>query len=591
MVNLFSSIFSGNLTDSSPLEQAILEAQNIQNGNLTAEEAVAASALLLSHLNKLKVQEPQGTPNPASQGVVYSPDPLSGWIPRDAALAELLGLDFRAEFLSDPVEDNLIHNIQDSLAAKRPFLTYFWTPHQLLDPRSGVNITRMQLMDWTDTCNENIDQVQCIYPVDVLVNAISKRLMEISPSLFKFMCNLKYRSNQDQIGILGDVLYDGMTHEEAACKWIKDNYAYIESLYPPVSPLEILDYQATAVAGVLAGFSALLISVSIALAIFLNLHRRNQVVMAASLPFCNIMLLGSLLGYVAVFMFLGTPTRAHCALRPFLICLGFSLMYSYLLIKTFRIWRIFKKPFAASNVWLSDLNLALAGAAVVLLELLLVSIWVGANPPVPKYIELVDHVELSCISPDPLFEGIITWLLFGINVVLVILGAFLAFDTRHVNSIFRESRYIGFAIYNMVALGTIFVPFIALEVTTKLNRTIILCCAVMLIPAFTVLTLFIPKVVYILRPDLAPAYDSDHNPAEKGSASKQRGNRGSEQLSVSSEQKQFQFALGTGKQKGKDPMVELEISPSSPKPSEELEVDVLEHGLQAMRTGEYDEAF
>ena len=161
--------------------------------------------------------------------------------------------------------------------------------------------------------------------------------------------------------------YANLSKEDAACNRILSNWDYVKTFLPPPLPNQFLDYNDIP-AKVLAFFAAFCAAISVCLIIFVGVHHKNPVVMAASTNFCLVILFGSILTYAAVFMFLGEPTVALCCLRPLLLCLGFSTMYGYLLVKTFRIWRIFKKPFAKSNLWLSDRNLAIFGALITIVE-------------------------------------------------------------------------------------------------------------------------------------------------------------------------------------------------------------------------------
>jgi len=70
-------------------------------------------------------------------------------------------------------------------------------------------------------------------------------------------------------------------------------------------------------------------ALTVGIIIFINLKRNNAVVRAASLTYCNVILVGSLLAYASVFMFMERPTTAKCVLQPLLICLAFVLMYWY----------------------------------------------------------------------------------------------------------------------------------------------------------------------------------------------------------------------------------------------------------------------
>jgi len=126
--------------------------------------------------------------------------------------------------------------------------------------------------------------------------------------------------------------------------------------------------------------------------LYINWNANNPVVKAASLTYCNVILIGSLLAYASVFTFIERPTVAKCVLQPLLIVSSFvlifglpSLLFSSLLflqlvysthvtlssssviLKNFRIWRIFSNPFQSLEVNLTNTKLAL-------LELLYLSI-------------------------------------------------------------------------------------------------------------------------------------------------------------------------------------------------------------------------
>ena len=180
---------------------------------------------------------------------------------------------------------------------------------------------------------------------------------------------------------------------------------------------------------------------------------------------------------------------------------------------------------------------------------------------------------MGCASPDLAAQNGIAWTLFGYNAFLALMGAFLAFDTREVNSKFRESRMIGVAIYNICVIGVVFVPFIVTESVSFLTQNTLLCIALILIPATTVLMLFVPKVVYTFRPDLAPEYydDGSHKgPHDSDGASKR----------VSSSQ--MKYAMNA-------PINDPKVTPDARKISQqEAQMDVLDSFLHRSKSNDYE---
>ena len=214
--------------------------------------------------------------------------------------------------------------------------------------------------------------------------------------------------------------------------------------------------------------------------------------------------------------------------------------------------------------------------------------------PTPISVETATDIEIQCVSEKTGVDHPMTWVLFSFNIVLLALALFLAVETRQVNNRFRESRYIGFATYNMTILALLFIPLITVQSGfTATAQSTILCVLILMVPALTTLTLFLPKIFYILYPEKAPEYDSsgEHRSSEK------RVSHGD----------QFHYAVNKKLPKSaKQPSAEVgkpgggSNSPTAtPAPAanatstlsdgEEHQLAILESGLQKMQTGEYDD--
>jgi len=156
-------------------------------------------------------------------------------------------------------------------------------------------------------------------------------------------------------------------------------------------------------------------------------------------------------------------------------------------------------------------------------------VWFFADPPIPSSQDIGEGVELYCSSKNRVFEKGITWTLFCINALLLVAGVFLAIKTRKVDSDFNESRYIGFAIYNVLIIGCVVIPLISIpDITSTSAVFAILCLGIILTSAFTVMALFVPKILFILFPQLGPRKKSVRGEQPLSDTSKSKGvNKGS----------------------------------------------------------------
>lgn len=146
----------------------------------------------------------------------------------------------------------------------------------------------------------------------------------------------------------------------------------------------------------------------------------------------------------------------------------------------------------------------------------------------------------------------------------MIIGAFLAFETRNVHSKFNESKYIGFAVYNIALIAVVIVPLSSVSEVSLNIRFIIRSIGILLIPAVTILTLFVPKVIHILFPSTVPIGNSGHSTQGASSTPK------------------------IEKSLGDTPLKNLTHPP--PPPNEDS-MDVLDQSLEQMRKESYDPSY
>ena len=90
--------------------------------------------------------------------------------------------------------------------------------------------------------------------------------------------------------------------------------------------------------------AVILIVITLGIAGYITYHREHPIVKGTSLVFNLLILLGCLTGFISMFMLLGQPTTSTCTAFSYLNAISIALILCSLLIKTYRIWRIFDQP-------------------------------------------------------------------------------------------------------------------------------------------------------------------------------------------------------------------------------------------------------
>eukprot|EP01135_Chromosphaera_perkinsii_P011949 Nk52_evm2s2542 gene=Nk52_evmTU2s2542 len=223
--------------------------------------------------------------------------------------------------------------------------------------------------------------------------------------------------------------------------------------------------------------------------------KKHPVVKAASYLFLVLILGGLLMGSITVFLWVSKPTDSICAAQPWVAGLAFSLVYSNLLAKTFRIWRIFDNQQLRKR-HITDKELLcfsgiLMGMEVIIL--ILMSILDRPYAGIEYDSQKADQAYLVCKSDMPIFLYI-QYVYCG---TIMIVGSVLAFKTRRIDIRFRESKYIGFCIYNIMFSGIVIIPIISTVDENGFVKAIFRVIVSLFVVITTFAALFIPKLMYM----------------------------------------------------------------------------------------------
>eukprot|EP00008_Paramoeba_atlantica_P015127 CAMPEP_0201492958 /NCGR_PEP_ID=MMETSP0151_2-20130828/35504_1 /ASSEMBLY_ACC=CAM_ASM_000257 /TAXON_ID=200890 /ORGANISM="Paramoeba atlantica, Strain 621/1 / CCAP 1560/9" /LENGTH=1255 /DNA_ID=CAMNT_0047880065 /DNA_START=84 /DNA_END=3848 /DNA_ORIENTATION=- len=238
------------------------------------------------------------------------------------------------------------------------------------------------------------------------------------------------------------------------------------------------------------------------LMLWIAMNQDSPVIRMASPVFCLLLLFGCEIGVCAVYFLTGEPTDNICRARAWFFCLGFSLMFSALFAKTWRLHRIYLSARDFKNKPISVGQLLGVMFVGMLPTIILLILWSAIDSLEPRPIDddkNDDKVIIQCQSDNQwVWQG----LLIAVNALLVLYGCYVSIITRKIQLSFNESRYIALAIYNVAVLAPV-----GIAIGSGLENILIawyaILCACILVGAFLcVFVLFAPKLrVHYLTPD------------------------------------------------------------------------------------------
>jgi len=209
---------------------------------------------------------------------------------------------------------------------------------------------------------------------------------------------------------------------------------------------------------------------------------------------------GTMLSYIAVFVLLPKPTRALCLAFPWFLGIAFSLVYGCLFIKTWALYQVWRN---AKNFQRSSLTPAYILKGILLycsVEVIYLIIWYVIDAPSVQLEKLVDGTyQETCKCKHIAF-----WIVFiAVKSIWLVFGAVLSFLTRDMVKEYNESKSIAYAIYNIVLLGVIGGPVVAYVQSTGVAGAVLVMEVVLIVLAFTftLIALFGGLIYRIIHPD------------------------------------------------------------------------------------------
>ena len=243
---------------------------------------------------------------------------------------------------------------------------------------------------------------------------------------------------------------------------------------------------------------------TVAWVIFLFVHWRHRVIVAASPLFLLTILLGSLVVYISIFNWMpNLISDSVCALRAWLLPIGFMAMFGSLLAKTHRIHRLYNSE-GINIIVIRNSHVALQILGIVVGQAVL-SVLMITVTNLKSDVHVVDVYRISLNYRVCTFSVALK-ILLGINIgyafALLIWGTYLAYCIRKVPiSIYDESKIIAFSIYNTVFFACIVIVIQLAVGNSSRSLTFMITAVCCFLGAMvTTACLFGAKVFAIYRP-------------------------------------------------------------------------------------------
>lgn len=196
---------------------------------------------------------------------------------------------------------------------------------------------------------------------------------------------------------------------------------------------------------------------------------------------------------------------AMCTSRVWVDSIGFSLLFSPLFSKMYRIWCIFGGGRIIKVIKITDAKLAEVIGVLLLVDVAVLSAWQAAasprlseSPGVPvatsdALVFVVPVVQLCGSDGDSLPFTLVDLV---IKIALLATGSWLAFATRKVAvRALNDAKYIGLSIYTTALLTVMLVPmFVSTDQHHRDSRFMMEAIAAFLIVTSTVALVFVPKL-------------------------------------------------------------------------------------------------
>ncbi|XP_039261478.2 metabotropic glutamate receptor 3-like isoform X1 [Styela clava] len=256
-------------------------------------------------------------------------------------------------------------------------------------------------------------------------------------------------------------------------------------------PIQKLEYDSGYTIGCLVVGVFGLLCTSFVTAIYIK-FRHTAIVRASGMELCFFVLFGIFFTLTNCFVITAPPTIFSCALSRVILAIGPACMYSGLLVKTIRVVFIFHSKRIMSTrtkAYLEPVPILFITLLVVVVQIVILIPWLVINNPkvTVKYYENEAFLTCEHIINEEIFVGI------AYPFVIIIICTILATINRNAPTGFRETLFIGFAMYTTCVTWIAFLPLFFTH-SAEIFKQLTTISVALSVSAITVLfCLFVPR--------------------------------------------------------------------------------------------------
>ena len=259
---------------------------------------------------------------------------------------------------------------------------------------------------------------------------------------------------------------------------------------------------------IISVFGCLLIIVFI---LMNSICRKRRVIKASSPHINTLILLGCLFGFVSVIVYtiavntnmLDIVRSISCNVTVWGVNVMFTLSFGALLAKTWRVYAVFQNPWTKRRIY-KDHMLIVIVMCMLGVDILVLTVWMIVSPLKTQMTELISPEVITVVSYCAIkSQGIyFSLVLIGYKCLLLILGCFLAIQTRKIKAkCFKDAKYIAIAIYGVfltVLVGLPLAIFFLIGFNTFLSY-ISITWTILCISFLIACTVYVPKLVLLYK--------------------------------------------------------------------------------------------
>ena len=241
--------------------------------------------------------------------------------------------------------------------------------------------------------------------------------------------------------------------------------------------------------------TSLVILVTIATAAFYAVKRDHPAIKATGKELCVIMFLGILSCQVASLLYFVKPTDALCKARLFAGTVSMTTCYAPVLLRTSRVYRIFKSAQSSpvQPPFISPRSQIAAACGLVAVQVAITLTWLLAVPPsVVRDYQHQDHTLLICSSKRKTMAITLAY-----NTILILISTVYAFKTRNLPQNFNEAKFITISMSVTCSVWLIFIPTY-FSTTDAVLRASLVSGMLLLVGATTLGGMLLPRVFVVL---------------------------------------------------------------------------------------------